>query len=429
MTRLLLLLVSVVCWACSPAPAVIDPGPKDAGIRSECVPGAQFCNGPTLWICRTDGEGYTQIPCELGCENAHCASESCTPNQKRCLEPKLAEACDATGQAELQVCDHGCADGQCVAIQCVAGKLFCSESGSEVQKCSVDGLQILDVETCNYGCDAVNAVCLAAACDEGDLRCSPEDPLRVQQCNPEQTAFDDTNVLCTETCDKGICYVSACTPSSLRCGPSALEECKSDGSGFVSKEECQWGCLDNGQGEAFCALCLPGAYACKDNNVVFCAAPQQPWTVVKECNSIDSCVQGDCVKVISLSDEQTKKETNLLLIQAFVDCWQKMNKADKEADLCRSISSVELSIGIDKGDLIDWFCEGLDDTIDAEDLGGESELDAAKDLMGCGGWILNPNNLTFKTPGEKINPGLWLVECVAYDDGEILVSPCALVKK
>lgn len=414
---------------CSGEPRVIDSGSDEDTSASECAPQSTLCNGPTLWICRADGSGYSQIPCQLGCDDGACKSEACVPNRRRCLDPKLAEACGADGAATLAVCDHGCVDGKCVDTQCAAGKVFCSESGNEVQQCSVDGLQIQDVETCQYGCDKTKSACLPKACEKGAVRCSPETPNRVQECNVGQTGWDDAGVVCGESCVDGACHVSACDAGSLRCGAHALEVCKSDGTGFESEEACEWGCLDNGQGQAFCALCLPGAYACKGHSVVFCEVPQQPWKTVQECNELDTCVQGGCVKVVTLDDAQSKKQANVLLVGAFVSCWQTMKKAAKENDLCRSINTLNLSIGIQKADLIDWFCEAVGDTVTAEDMGGNDELEAAKDLMGCGGWILNPNNLAFKTPGEQVNPGLWMTECVAYEKNEIVVAPCDLVKK
>ncbi len=421
----LLAATALVCACSSPTPPVIDPGDPDTG--PICEEAEKRCADSTLLICSADRRRWEELFCESGCEVDHCISPACTPLTAQCTQPKLLEVCDPNGNAILTVCDHGCINGECSDIVCVAGLTFCEPDGNKVQRCSVDGLTIDEVETCPYGCDGATASCKPAACGPDEVRCNPNIPLQIEKCNDTQTAFiaaknaDGNQVLCSEKCVDGHCFVSACQAGEQRCGANGVETCNSDGTAFQLSEECTWGCLTNGA-EALCATCLPGAYACLDNSVVYCEAPYLPWTILKECKDIDTCAGGTCIKVLSLAGSPGANDVLLSLTEAIADCWLSMKAADKKEDVCRSLHSTGLDGDIGKGELEDWFCENADDTIKSDDFSEKDHFDAANDVMGCG--LLSFNNLTINTPGNKVHGGLSQVECIGHEKNEIIIAPC-----
>ena len=431
--RVNLWLVALLVASCG-EPGVIQPPEEDTGPTIICEPLDKKCSGQVLYTCNPYGTEYYPEPCEHSCKAGKCVD--CVPNTHICTGAKLATHCDEAGTAHPQVCDHGCLDGECVAVVCDAGRTFCNETLTQIQRCTLDGLHVEDVGYCPYECDPTTATCKDPACAEGDTRCSPYNPDALEVCNAQQTAYEaatyvkgdqELPIICAEKCESGKCWVSACTPGTYRCGNKYLEKCKSDGTGYTPFEECSWGCLDNGGGQAMCALCLPGAYACKGNTVVHCNEPQYPWTTVMNCGDLDSCVGGTCLKVLKLTDSHTVKEKYLLLIQAMAECWLTWQSGSVEKDLCRSLDTTEMSDPISKESLGDWFCDVQDDTVTIEDFSTEEAFEAAVDLIGCG--ILNPANLTFETFQEQVNPGMSLVECIAFKKKEILVQPCASVEK
>lgn len=424
------LLTGCICLiallGCSDAPSVIDPNTlvdTSAPVDQICTPSDQLCNGADLFICRPDGSDFTKITCALGCQIDHCKSAECTANSAKCAGPKLAEVCDAQGQPQFVVCDHGCVNGACTDIVCTAGLQFCAPNGTAVQQCSTDGLTIDEVAQCSFGCDAATAVCKPAACDAGEVRCAPDKPLTVERCSEDRTEWDSTTIVCEEKCVGGTCFVSACKPGERRCSANGVEACNSAGTGFVHKESCQWGCLANqGTGEALCALCLPGAYACLDGDVVFCEAPFVPWSLEKDCKEIDTCAGGMCIPVLTLSGPAAAPDTLLLLVEAIADCFLDAKSSAKEKDGCRGLHTPGLGGEITRDNLTDWFCQEQGDTVTADDFSDQAHFDAAKDVLGCG--ITNLVDVKFKTPGEAVHPGLSQVECLAFEKGDVILDLC-----
>jgi hypothetical protein len=419
-------LLFAVCLllGCGTEPAIVDPSdlPNDT-LGSVCVPGSQLCNGDDLLICVPSGDAYTPIACEIGCMDNACRSAECDPNTQRCIGPKLAEYCDESGLGHQIVCDFGCLNGECSEIICSAGLLFCEPDGDKIQRCSPEGLNITEMETCPFGCDAATATCLDPACFPGDLRCSPTELNRVEICADDQRSFEPTDILCEESCQDGHCLVQACTPGSMRCGGTGVETCNAQGSAYTQTEACQWGCVANqDQGLAQCATCPPGLYGCIDQTVVYCEAPHLPWATVQTCPDIDSCVAGVCVKAVTLTGNPQSGSMLLLLVEAMADCWTTMEKAAKEEDVCRAIDTTGLEGDIPKSAIGDWFCSNAGDGIGPKDFSDANYFVAAKELLGCGWFDLA--DLTINTVDDKIHAGLSQVECIGYEENEIVVAPC-----
>lgn len=413
----------VFVGGCGGEPPVIDFA--DDASEPVCAPGTQTCDvtGERLLVCQGDGLAFVEVPCEAGCVDSACVSQQCAPNTNRCVEPKLAEACDADGTSHLTVCDHGCINGECTDVVCVAGKIFCEPDGDKLVQCSIDGLKINEVENCAYGCDKASSACLAAACGPGEKRCSPDAAKAIEICNDSQTGFVLADIAeCSEKCENGDCYVSACTPGDKRCGATSLDTCNAAGTGYQKTEECDWGCLDNGAGEALCLLCLEGAYACYGNTVVFCASALAPWAVHKDCKDIDTCAGGQCVKVLSLEGKAGGESTLIKLTEAVADCWLSMKAATKKDDVCRGLHTLGLDGDITADALSSWFCDNQGESITADDFSDPDYFEAAKDVYGCG--LLELADLSVNTPGEAIHGGLSQVECLGHEKNEIIIAQC-----
>ena len=419
-------LLLALVLGCDAAPAVIDPGTTapDASHGGTCEPGTQLCNGKKLLLCRADGAGFTTIECDLGCAKGACLTSSCTPGSRRCAGPKLAEDCDAAGQPAQTVCDHGCLDGECVPIACTAGLRFCDDAEAKVQQCSVDGLQVTEVESCPFDCDAATATCKPPACEPGEVRCNED---AVERCAADRKAFEFTGISCPLGCKAGSCLVTACQPGEERCGGNGVETCDIAGSAFEPTKGCTWGCLQSGEGKALCAECPPGASACYGQDILHCDSPFEPWQVALTCDALDTCAGAMCVKVLTLPGPAASAKPRILLVKALADCVVSGEGKEKTRDACRGLDTTALDIDLAKVDLLAWFCTALEEeSIDAKDFGDDAHFAVAKDLMGCG-W-LNTVEIGFETKGEKVHAGLVKVECVGYDGTDGVIAPCDTFK-
>ncbi|MFT7625906.1 MAG: hypothetical protein ACI9WU_005097 [Myxococcota bacterium] len=419
--RLIGVLSALTVLGCGTEAPVLDFSPDAGSSEPICAPGTQTCGADALLVCQADGLAFVAVPCESGCIDNACVTFDCPPLSKRCLDAAIAEVCDAQGVANLTACTHGCLNGECTDIVCTAGLAFCDPGGGKVQKCAIDGLTIVEVETCPYGCDGPSATCLAPACDDGQLRCSTTTTNLVEYCNDGRTGFLSTGVTCEEECIDGKCYVSACTSGQQRCGVDGVEICNSAGTAYHLSQACQWGCLSNGA-QALCATCPPGASGCLDNAVVFCESPVIPWTLQKQCKEIDTCAGGECLKTLTLSGSPNATSTLVSLTEALAACWLQMQSQDKKDDVCRSLHTTGLDDHIDRTELMAWFCDNAEETITAKDFSETDQFAAANEVMGCG--LLSFNNLTVDTPGEKIHAGISEVECIGHEKNEVIVAPC-----
>ena len=389
-----------------------------------CPPTAARCVEDRLEICADDGTAIASLTCPLGCADNACVTADCTPNSKSCLAPKLAEQCSATGQSILTVCDFGCANGECTTQECSPGLTFCDPGNDKIQQCSANGQSIQVLEECAFGCDTVLIQCRAAACNTGDVRC--DDQGNPEVCNSEQTGFEPSGVTCDETCIDGECFVSACIPGERRCAVGKVEQCKPDGSGYAPWQECTYGCISDGQGDALCAKCLPEGIICDGSTIQVCANPLAGWQDYLTCEALDSCVQGNCTPVLSLAGFPTSDALRILLTTAIADCWIDMQLAPEGAPVtvCRALDTSNMSGDIGKNELQDWFCNNQGKALTEDDFMSADHFAAAKTVYGCG--LLDFQDLTVDTTNSAIHAGLYQAECIAYDLGkeEIIIAPC-----
>ncbi|HIA03462.1 MAG TPA: hypothetical protein EYN66_16410 [Myxococcales bacterium] len=410
--------------ACSSSPGVFDY-PTDT--QTVCEAGTQICNGPILNICLPDESAYHKITCDLGCENGLClSSPKCPPNTSQCIDGRLLRQCNEGGTSSHTVCDQACMNGECVSQICAPGAHFCSGDLLKVLECASDGLTQSEIEVCQFNCDPVNGQCKQKNCEIGQKTCGGDNGLSIQICSAGQTGFEPTGETCTppNSCDQGECIPTFCKPYTKKCGESGIIECLASGAGYVPIESCEFGCLESSAGDALCALCEPGKLRCEGAEIQYCELPFQPWQTLKTCKEIDTCLDAQCLNMVTLSPENTSDKNRLLLTAALADCWLVMaTETGPEQEVCRTINTLGLSVDIPKDDLASWFCDGYDSgTINADNLGSQSHLEAADDIMGCG--LTNLMDLTVDTIGKKITGGLYQGECIGYEPNEILVKPC-----
>jgi len=409
--------IIVLLSACAEQPPLYDPGPTVI-----CDANTQVCNASVLYVCSPDGTAYTEIPCQLGCNNNQCISGACTPNTSQCISDTMSQVCDEGGQIQFSQCTNACIDGQCVDNLCQPGALFCEPDGKKIQLCSPDGMDIQDQDYCDYGCDPVTVTCLAAACSPDQTQCSPSNPNQVEVCKDDRTGFQPTSVFCDEGCDPetGQCHVSACSPGHKICGPTGVGQCDPTGQFYVETEPCEWGCLEN-DSDAVCAKCLPGALICYGLDILYCENPMAGWDVTKTCDPIESCQGGDCVNVLTLGTA-SMDVNKLLLSDALADCWLVGASKDKSKDVCRSLDTTQMSDDISKKELASWFCDSAGDGITAADMTDQAHFDAAKEVFGCG--TFDKSDLTINTINDSVHKGLNGKECIGYEPGEVLVANC-----
>jgi hypothetical protein len=410
--------------ACGSPPGVVDWG---GDTELLCKENSKFCNGTILNICLPDGSGYHQVICDLGCENQAClSSPKCPPNSNQCIDGRLLRQCDANGVSSHTVCDQACMDGQCVSQVCAPGVHFCSKDYLKLLECSTDGLSLSEIEICQFSCDPVTGACKEKACTPGELNCGGDNGLSIEICAESQVRFEPTGENCTppDSCYEGKCIPTFCKPGAQQCAGDGVAECLPSGSSFVSLEICEFGCLENSQGKALCALCLPNDMRCEGPEIQYCEMPFLPWKTLKVCKEIDTCLNAECLNMVTLASENTSDKNRLLLTAALADCWLIMEQdTGPDKEVCRSINTMTLEYDIPKDELSKWFCDGYDSgTINAANLGSQSHLEAAEEIMGCG--LTNLMDLTIDTIGKKVTGGLFQGECIGYEPNEVIVKPC-----
>ena len=109
--------------------------------------------------------------------------------------------------------------------------LLCPEGGNQWQE-----------QPCNPGSKCWNGVCGPITCVPGDLIGECASPTEYLQCNPMGTSYDPVPCEAPATCYEGDCVNFVCAPGSLACvGFGAVQECRDDGSGWDTIEQCEKG--------------------------------------------------------------------------------------------------------------------------------------------------------------------------------------------
>lgn len=215
-----------------PAGSVVDSNDMTAAdLESSGVcPERSFrCSGAQLDYC----DGTTWIPWQLCgsavlCESepaGRCLAAACTIGQRRCNDTAL-EGCnvDGTGWLLLETCESAAycdAISGCGVEPCLQGQSRCNDSLVEV--CRSDGLgwdfveRCASADLCSNDAVSQSAVCVAAACAEGELRCAEDGTRSI--CNPQRTAF----VSCASS--DALCngLGALCSPGDAPLGDPPLE--------------------------------------------------------------------------------------------------------------------------------------------------------------------------------------------------------------
>ncbi len=386
-----------------------------------CTPGEKFCNGNTLFTCKADGSELDTVTCDNGCEDGQCKT-GCVPNESVCKEDgKTLVTCSASGEATETTCDTKCEDGACIEGICEPDAVICEAGGKKLVKCAPDGLSAQTFDVCPYGCTEGESDCNDAACEENETQCAEDDPLYVEVCNDEQTAWVKADSPCKEECKDGACIVSACDEGESQCAPVGIEICNADKTGFEILELCKSGCLETESGPQ-CAQCKDGLVQCNGNLVEECKDPLTGFVVIETCSELQACGGGECLDVVVL-DEGSKNANIELLFTAFLDCY----KAAVEGK-CRAIDTTAIDYAITADDVKDWWCN--DEEALTASYGEDGE--AADNLAGQCGTFEFPNETDFDFEGD-IEPGKGGEMCLGYstEDGlinlnnkEVIVKPC-----
>jgi hypothetical protein len=392
-----------------------DDGPPIDTVQN-CPPGHAFCNGNELLTCKSDGSGYTTIICPTQCDEGECL-DACTPGSAQCKTTDWLETCSDDGKASIQFCENGCAGGTCTEVQvCVPDEIFCEPGGARLLKCDSKGSSADNLEECPYGCDEENTACKAAACQPGDTRCADDDPNTVEICSATQTGWEKATTPCKDTCEDGVCVVLACDVDEVQCGPLGVEKCTETQTEFELLEPCKIGCVTDVDGNPACALCAVGEVKCDYQTVKSCDDALEGFITEKECSEIQSCAEGACVDTVTLKEQNPPAANYLLLLKAFVDCWN-----DKVEGACRAINTTGLTVDISADDISYWFCDHAKEA----DFDSQDDYAAANDIAGCG--LFNVEDMDFQT--KTIHGDLNGVECLGYakdwvNSNEIVINDC-----
>ena len=381
-----------------------------------------FCNGNQAFKCTSDGSGYDTQTCSAGCEAGECVG--CTDGPAQCSEDKKMTVQCVGGETVETTCPELCAAGECVEAQtiCDAGDVFCDEEGSRLLKCADDGLSANTHEPCPHGCAQDADVCLAAACQVDERRCSPGKPLLVEVCNAKQTGWDQAPSECEDDCTDGMCIVFECDAGFAKCGAVGVETCNEDQNGY-NQELCKSGCLETSAGPV-CAKCKDQLTECQGQKVMKCADPQMGWSEVTTCSELQQCAGSQCLDVVALSGSGPK--AYVLLLKAFADCYSKAAPG-----LCRSIDTTAAAEDMTEALLRTWFC----DSKDADEPGLTALFDSgaqyavAETIVGCS--TFDEQDMDFQV--EAITKGQSAVHCIGYSNSigfsnpnfkEVIVKAC-----
>ncbi len=277
-----------------------DGGCENGKCKTVCTPGQRRCfNSATLEVCSDNGSAWVKQSCSYGCADNRCLEKpiptpssiptavSCVPGKKTCTGNKGLMICNSQGNGYDQfTCGIGCLWGICIGEQvavepvaltpnCVSGEYKCEASnGHYVEyKCNSGGYWDA-VKQCDSGCfygrckntDSEDCLKKNAAYQEG--KCCPG---LVRVTTPY-------GYVCGEP--------GGCTPGSKRCQDGSVWRCNNSGY-FEKSQRCDFGC-EGGE----CQLgCMPKSARCRDEKTLqVCADNGNAW-VNRSCNY---CHEGIC---------------------------------------------------------------------------------------------------------------------------------------
>jgi hypothetical protein len=272
--------VSTMFWLLVAACGGTSKAPEP---RSDCSPGARFCNGSTVEECTDGGERKVVEICESGsctdgrCGNATCASGDCEPP----IEPDEPDEPDEPG-----------------ATVCVEGERVCD--GADVYQCVEGGSELLLLVSCSEGevCDDATGGCRRAGCEPERLGC---DGSLVATCNAQGSGWEPTGVDCADqgkVCRSGACEQS-CKPSSSYCQDGGVYQCDATGRASL-REQCgpSTHCEEYSGVYAACIWhndsCEPGTPFCYNNAVTMCGEDGRAAPGGVDCGVDGYCLDAAC---------------------------------------------------------------------------------------------------------------------------------------
>jgi hypothetical protein len=309
------------CNASGPGQCVSLEGPGSVSAYCEqlaCTPGTLRCEGLQVMQCDPSGASESVITtCAAGCSGGACTAATCLAGQTECSTDGLSvQRCNSLGTGwDTQPCNAvgagacattvgagGTATARCVQAICQPGMNQCD--GNVRLECAANGLSETVVQTCAFGCSA--AGCLQPACDIGQLRCNGN---WLEVCSPDQQSFLPDE-LCITGCSPGTggakpaCIAPTCAPLDARCtaDASGIQQCRADGSGWVTTT-CSTGLqCDTGSCVPPPAPCVAGTSRCEGGALQTCVAAngQTPaYTAtgrcLGQCAGPDTCdANGEC---------------------------------------------------------------------------------------------------------------------------------------
>jgi hypothetical protein len=256
----------------------------------QCDPGVLRCVNDRLEVCAADAQRHElQSICAAGCAEdlQACADPVCVGHSARCFEGNRQRCLPGgAGWVTEQVCEHGCAEGDCIAL----GSRVCAPG---VQRCMSDNLETCNelgtgwVHTsyCDFGCTSQG--CEAPACDAEAKRCVG---LAQEVCAPDRRSWQHRRT-CADRCiaETGECddLAGLCREDATRCSGRSIDRCTANGS-WEQAQVCDSACLAGA-----CVTCVPGARQCDELQPMVCDADGAAFANQGDvCGQ--ACVDGRC---------------------------------------------------------------------------------------------------------------------------------------
>ncbi len=256
-------------------------------------------------LCSPEGGFCVECVANVDCpESYHCVSGSCEidvcqPGDGRCEATENAALnCNDSGSDFVPVlcpsrttCVEEDGSAACAPWVCVPGTPSCSDDGSTVRVCAVDGMGFTDSMNCgDQGGTCEGGTCVDVVCDADESLCSDGS---IYRCNTTGTALTLTAACAvTSHCDEETvtCEPDVCIQGTPTCNGSVATTCNADGSGFDSGGT---DCSDTGetcfQGQCLPELCDSGVRHCYGGSVYFCLDAGTRRTLYDTCKSSEYC--------------------------------------------------------------------------------------------------------------------------------------------
>jgi hypothetical protein len=162
-----------------------------------------------------------------------------------------------------------------------------------------------------------------------------------------------------------------------------------------------------------------------DQNNQFCLRDQARCVACLDsfdCPGIEFCAGYTCSEMPYrefISDDET---TDILdMARWFADCI--IGTGNDNIEICGVIDGEQLETALNDDQVTDWIC---DDATEADFEGGETDLEAAKGVAGCG--LFNDRDLDWDDP---LRPGVYWEYCmwtlppaIFFDEKNVVVGKC-----